>query len=145
MTTGFKADCTINFHVESLDKSGRLAWSCSIVHYKRGRVVVAAKAAGNVAKEEAQLEAILFGLWQTKRLLQEKVDVAASFPLQGILPEAGSAPQKKTKMEKSDKTDGKSAQLREDIGKAWEGFRLRRIVKMVPGEAEILRKEASQA
>ncbi len=137
--TGFKADCTINFYVGSLDKAGRMAWGCSIIHFKRGRVVLAAKKMGNVAKEEAQLEAVLFGLQQTKRLLQEKVDVAANFPLQIFLPETGKAPGNKKKSE------GKLALLREDVERAWEGFRLRRIVRLATEESEILRLESINA
>lgn len=137
--TGFKADCTINFHVENRDKAGKLAWSCSIVHYKRGRVVLAGKMAGHVPREEAELEAVLFGLKQTHRLLQEKVDVAANFPLQGILPE------KVHPVQKQKKERGKRDLLREDIGKAWGDFRLKRIVRMTNEEAELLRKEAAQA
>jgi len=82
-------------------------------------------------------EAVLFGLQQTHRLLQEKVDVAANFPLQSILPDENLAGR--------GKGGGVKSKLSEDIVKAWLGFRLRRVTRMAADEAELLRKEANQA
>lgn len=135
---GFKADCTINIHVDARDKSGRFTWACSVVHYKRGRVVLASRNAGQVPKAEAEREALLFGLAQTHRLLQEKVDLCANFPLQGMLPR---------QEEKPSGRPGKPGveSKGDELLRAWEGFRLRRIARMEPGEAELLRKEAAKA
>lgn len=135
--TGFKADCTINLHVENRGKTGKLAWACSIVHHNRGRIVLARKLTTDMSKEGAEQEAVLFGLQQTQRLLQEKVDIAASFPLQGMLPEEN--------MPGRGKARGVKSKMSEDIAKAWLGFRLRRVTRMAAAEAELLRKEANQA
>jgi hypothetical protein len=135
--TVFKADCTINLHVDSRGKTGKLAWACSIVHHRRGRIVLARKFVGQVPKAEAEQEALLFGLQQTHRLLQEKVDIAANFPLGELLPRENKS------------GGGKRASVKsihsEEIAKAWLGFRLRRITPIVAAEAELLRKEAGQA
>lgn len=135
--TNFNPDCTINLHVETGAK-GRVSWACSVVHYKRGRVVLASRNAGSAPKEAAEREAVLFGLRQTHRLLQEKVDVAANFPLKGMLP---------AQEEKAAGRRAKPAVESEgdELLRAWEGFRLRRISRMEPGEAELLRKEAARA
>ncbi len=135
--TGFKADCTINLHVENRGKTGKLAWACSIVHHRLGRIVLARKYSADLSKEQAEQEALLFGLQQTQRLLQEKVDVAASFPLQGMLPNEN--------MPGLGKSGSVKSKMREDITKAWNGFRLRRVTRMAADEAELLRKEAAQA
>ncbi len=81
---------------------------------------------------------MLFGLRQTRRLLQEKVDVAASFPLKGLLPR------------QEEKASGHRSSARieskgDDLIDAWESFRLRRIADMESGEMELLRKTAAQA
>jgi hypothetical protein len=135
--TGFKADCTINLHVESRGKTGKLAWACSIVHHRLGRIILARKYSADLSKEGAEQEALLFGLQQTQRLLQEKVDVSANFPLQGILPEEN--------LPGRGKRGGLKSKLGEDIAKAWTSFRLRRVTRMAADEAEFLRKEAAQA
>ena len=133
----FNPDCTINLHVEVSSK-GRVTWACSVVHFRRGRVVLAGRSAANSTKEEAEREAVLFGLRQTHRLLQEKVEVTANFPLKGMLP-----PQE----EKASGRRSKPAVESEgdELLRAWEGFRLRRISRTEPGEAELLRKEAARA
>ena len=135
--TGFKADCTINLHVENRGKTGKLAWVCSIVHHNRGRIVLARKLADDMSKADVEREAALFGLQQTQRLLQEKVDIAASFPLEGMLPEEN--------MPGRGRGVGVQSKQSEDIAKAWLSFRLRRVTRMAADEAELLRKEASQA
>ncbi len=99
---------------------------------------MARKYSADLSRENAEREALLFGLQQTQRLLQEKVDVAANFPLEGMLP-AGE------KMPGRPKGTGVNLKLGEQIAKAWLSFRLRRVTRMVAAEAEFLRKEASQA
>jgi hypothetical protein len=138
--TGFKADCTINLHVENRGKTGRLTWCCSVVHHSRGRIVLARKLADDLSREDAQREAVLFGLQQTQRLLQEKVDIAANFPVEGMLPEGENMPGRG----KGGGVKSKQA-MSEDIAKAWLSFRLRRVTRMAADEAELLRKEAAQA
>lgn len=99
--------------------------------------MLASKHAGDMSRSEAEQQALLFGLQQTHRLLQEKVDVASNFPMQGMLPEENRAGR--------GKAAGLKSKLGEDIVKAWTDFRLRRIVKMAEDEATILRKKAMSA
>lgn len=133
----FNPDCTINLHVD-VSAKGRVSWACSIVHYKRGRVVLAIAKVDDKPKEFAEREAVLFGLRQTHRLLQEKVEVTANFPLKGMLP-----PQEEKPSGRRERADLESEG--DEILRAWERFRLRRISRTEPGEAELLRKEAAKA
>jgi hypothetical protein len=134
--TEFKADCTINLHLEARGKPAKIAWACSITHPKHGHLVIARKFLGLVEREEAELESLLFGLRQAARFLQEKVEVNATFPLEGKLREPNTSsragiPALRPK--------------REDVVKLWNAFRLRRAARMTGPEAELLRKEAELA
>lgn len=133
--TEFRADCTINLHVESRGKPGKLAWVCSVVHGKRGRVVLARRFMGIASREEVELRALLFGLRQGARFLQEKVDVAANFPLEGILAEGKSAGRVSPELKP----------MKEEILKAWGGIRLKRVARVAGEEAVFLREEAEKA
>jgi hypothetical protein len=132
--TDFRPDCTINLHCELRGKPAKIAWSCSIVHPKRGRIVVARRFLGLVSREEAQLRALLFGLREAARLLQEKVEATATFPVEEWLGEEGPrrlAPELKP--------------LREEAARCWAGFRYRRAGRMSGEEALALRGEAENA
>lgn len=143
--TNFNPDCTINLYVsshgesdeKSRGKGGKLAWACSVVHYKRGRVVAASRLCAGISKADAEREAVLFGLRQTHRLLQEKVEVAANFPLKGMLPPQEEKPAGRREV-------GSIESKGDDLLRAWESFRLRRIGRMDAGEAELLRQEAAR-
>jgi hypothetical protein len=132
--TEFKADCTINLHVEARGKPARTAWSCSVMHGKHGRLVLARKFMGEAPREEAELEALLFSLRQTERLLQEKVELCASFSLEGKVAgkgAVGASPGLKSR--------------RGEIVKAWGGFRLRRVSRMKATELAVLRESVEKA
>jgi len=134
--TEFRPECTINLHVESQGKPAKLAWSCSIAHHRSGRVACARKFLGIVPREEAELHALLFGLEQAKRLLQEKVEIAAAFSLKELLEgEArgarGMSPERKA--------------MREGARREWETFRLRRISPLGREEQAFLRDLAEGA
>jgi hypothetical protein len=142
--TNFKPDCTINLHVtpsgsgnEKGESKGGFVWACSVVHYKRGRVVLAGGRSNVDSREKAERTAALFALRQTQRLLQEKVEVAANFSLKGMLP-----PQEEKDSGRKQRTDIESND--DDLLRAWKGFRLRRISRLEPGEAEFLKKESAQ-
>lgn len=132
--TDFRPDCTINLHVEPRGKPAKIAWSCSLAHAKRGRIVVARRFLGLVSREEAQLRALLFGLRQAARLLQEKVEIAATFPVEEWL--ADESPRRLAPELKP---------LREEAARFWMGFRYRRVARMAEPEARPLREEAEKA
>lgn len=132
----FKADCTINLHVESRGNPAKQVWVCSITHAKRGRVLLSRKFLGIVSRDEAEMLALRFGIKQALRLLQEKVDVAATFPLESHLklensPGRGRTPELKL--------------LREELVSYWGDFRLKRVAKLLPSEAAVLQDNAEKA
>jgi hypothetical protein len=128
--TDFRPDCTISLHVETRGKPAKLTWACSISHAKRGLLVRARGFSGLVPHAEAELAALLFGLRQTQRLLQEKVEVAATFPVEELLSK-----------ENRRLAPGLRPQ-RDEAVRIWESFRLRRMGKVSPGAARELREEA---
>ncbi|HEY8280646.1 MAG TPA: hypothetical protein VIH99_13535 [Bdellovibrionota bacterium] len=133
--TEFRPDCIINLHVEARGRPEKLAWACTIVHAKRGVLVAARKFLGLFPRETAETEALLFGLGQAARLLQEKVEVAATFPLDRML---------------TDNISGRrippGLKLKsEEIAKVWSGFRFKRITDLRGTEAEGLREDAEKA
>lgn len=103
------------------------------MHEKHGRLVQARKFIGQPARDEAELTALLFGLKQAARFLQEKVEVRATFPVDDKLPKGNSSSREP------------EPGLKLDVAKAWGSFRLRRVARMDPKEAEILRREAEKA
>ncbi len=129
----FKADCTINLHVELSGKPAKVAWACSLVHARRGRVVLARKFLGIVPREEAELEVLQFGLRQATRLLQEKVELNATFPLEG-----------KLSAKKSAKLEPSLKEKKEQLARLWDGFRLKRAARMSGEEAKLLRETAEK-
>ena len=145
--TDFHADCTINLHVcargEKRGQPALRSWSCSIQHPKHGRLVLASKAMGTVGKEEAERAALLFGLQQASRFLQEKVEVAATFPLEERLSKMKEARRKEREPVESE--DAREVSPKEELARAWGRFRLRRVVRMQDSEAKLLSNEAEQA
>jgi hypothetical protein len=134
--TEFHADCTINIHLEARGQPAKLAWSCSLVYAKRGRIVLARGFLGKMGREEAELAALGFGLAQAHRLQQEKVDLAATFPVEGI--------------DGDGKRAGRTAapgikSKRSELMESWQRFRLRRIARINPEEAQLLRETAGKA
>ena len=128
--TDFRADCTINLHAELRGKPAKIAWACSLVHSKRGRIVLARRFVGAVTREEAQLRALRFGLRQASRLLQEKVEANATFALEELLAEESPrrlAPELKP--------------LREEVARVWLTFRHRRIGRLEGAEAVAVHAE----
>jgi hypothetical protein len=132
--TDFRPDCIINLHLELQGKPAKVAWSCSIEHSKRGRIVHARRFLGLVSREEAELKALLFGLRQTARLLQEKVVVAATFPVEAYLADV---PPRRLPPELKG--------AREEALRFWTGFRLRRIGRVAGDEARQLRDDAEKS
>jgi hypothetical protein len=132
--TDFRPDCTINLHVELRGKPAKLAWACSITHPRRGRLVLARKFVGVVPREEAEISALLFGLRQASRFLQEKVEVAASFSVDRLLAGGESA-----------RAAPEVRAIREEAKRRWEEFRLRRSGSLTPLEAVALRAEAERS
>ena len=131
--TDFRPDCTIHLHVETRGKPEKAAWCCSIVHHKRGRLLLVSGFLGIVEKRSAEQVALLFGLRQAQRLLQEKVELSSSFPLEGKL-----EPKRGEKRQLSPE--------RVQLLQIWEGFRLRRARRMPDGEeAALLRETADRA
>ncbi len=143
--TDFRPDCIINFHVEKRGSPAKAAWSCSITHPKHGRLVLASRFLGPAEKDEAELAVILFGLKQAARFLQEKVEVCATFPLEGRLPKANNPSGGRAGGLESKDERGTDGSPKANVKKAWSGFRLRRVAKMAPAEAELLRKESENA
>lgn len=133
--TDFRPDCTINLHVEARGKPAKVAWVCSITHARRGRLVLARRFLGLVPRGEAELRALLFGLRETQRLLQEKVEVAATFPLDGLLGEEI----------RGRRVPAELAPLREDATRLWNAFRLHRCGRLEGGEALALREDGERA
>jgi hypothetical protein len=134
--TEFRADCTINVHIEARGNPAKFAWSCSILYGKRGRVVIARGFLGKSGREEAELAALAFGIGQALRLKQEKVDLAGTFALEGILD--------------AEKPSGRGASesvrlKKRELISVWQGFRLRRVATIRPEEANLLREEAGKA
>jgi hypothetical protein len=128
----FKPDCTINLHVEARGKPAKLAWSCSVSHARSGRLALARRFIGLSSREETELRALLFGLRQASRLLQEKVEVAATFGLDGRLDDSRRVPPE-------------LKPLRDEAHRLWEGFRYRRIGKLSPAVSRELGEEAEKA
>lgn len=133
--TDFRADCTINLHVEAQGRPGKHAWACTITHAKRGRILGARRFLGLVERDEAELRALLFGLRQTSRLQQEKVELAATFSCARLLEEEGFAR----------KPSAEFRALREEARRLWQGFRLAKLGAVTPAEAVALREEAEGA
>lgn len=94
-----------------------------------------------MGKEEAELRVLLYGLQQATRLLQEKVELRASFPLDKLLPKKIS-PGKELPFLPEPHGDEKEWRkwAKHTVARTWGGFRLRRLGKFSPEEAELLRK-----
>ncbi|MGZ3695332.1 MAG: hypothetical protein ACXWQO_14535 [Bdellovibrionota bacterium] len=134
MITEFKADCTVNLWLEANGQPAKRAWICS-VEIAGKRLIVARKFLGIVSVEEAEHLALLFGLRRACRLLQEKVDVLANFPVEGITDGA----------KKPGRRGGPDLQsVREEIAKLWSSIRLKRTGKLKPESATFLAEEAKK-
>jgi hypothetical protein len=132
--TDFRPDCIINLHAEFRGKPAKVAWACSIEHAKAGRVVAARRFLGVVPRDEAEISAVLFGLRQASRFLQEKVELRATFSLEGKLGGGTGRPPPRELRPAHD-----------EAARLWEGFRLRRTGRVSPDEALALREEAEKA
>ena len=126
MMQEFKPECTINLHVESLGTPPKYIWNCSI-RYHVSRIVVAKGFTGSKIREDAQLEAALFGMRQAMRLKQEKVALACSFP--GIL---SLSPKKNLELQ---------SKINE-MNSLWQGFRLRKTIELEKNERDFLQGES---
>ena len=133
MMQEFNADCTINLHVEGGGRHGKIVWACEIVAAGK-RVLLARKFLGAVEREEAELAACLFGLQQAHRLLQEKVELSATFPLLGLW----------EKKNNPGRNRGPDLQwMKTELSAMWDAFRFKRIknssgteLRGVAGEAQ---------
>ena len=133
--TDFKPECTINLHVELRGKPAKFAWACSLSQERKGRVVLARRFLGLVTREQAELGALLFGLRQAQRFLQEKVEVAATFPLMDLT--GGGSGTRRTAPE--------LRALQGETARIWDSFRLKRIGRMGGEEALPLQEAAELA
>ncbi|MGE3261239.1 MAG: hypothetical protein AB7K68_05630 [Bacteriovoracia bacterium] len=135
MISEFKADCTVNLWVEANGNPAKRAWVCAL-QIDGKRLIVARKFLGIVSGEEAEFSALLFGLRRARRLLQEKVDVLANFPLEGM-----------TEVRKSSgRRGGPDLQSeREEVAQIWSSIRLKRGGKLAPENAAFLAEEAKKA
>lgn len=130
--TDFRPDCTINLHVELRGKPAKVSWACSIAIGKHGTVVMARRFLGIVSRDEAELAALLFGLAQAQRLQQEKVEIAATFSLDGRLADDGGARRLPPELRPR----------RDEAARIWSSFRLAKEGRVAPERALALREAA---
>lgn len=135
MISEFRPECTVNLWLEANGQPAKRAWLCSL-EVAGKRVLVARKFLGIVSVEEAELNALLFGLRRARRLLQEKVEVRANFPVEGVL-EAKKNPGRRTG---PDLQSGK-----EEAAQIWASIRLIRGGRLDPSSAAFLAEEAKKA
>ena len=128
----FKAECKIHVHVAALGRPAKYAWACSVEAH--GKPMVMARGfLGMVARETAEEKVLAFGLEQAQRLLQEKVEVSASFATEDWL-------------ESDISGRGRAGGLQSEKAKLralWQGFRLRRLA--AGGVPSALKSEAERA
>lgn len=117
MMQEFKADCTINLRLDDGGRQGKYSWSCEL-DIGGKKIVTAKRFLGAVSRAEAEAGVVLFGLRQAQRLLQEKVELHANFPVEGIA-------EKKAFTSRGRGPDLQSE--RNEIAQLWAGFRLKRI------------------
>lgn len=128
----FHADCTINLLVQSQGKPGKYAWVCSLVTRNSVRLLTARRFLGMVSREEAELSCALFGLAQTARLQQEKVQICADF---SIPLDAAAGKHRVPEIQLK----------RAEAVAIWAGFRLKKIGRVSAEENEFLRAEVAKA
>lgn len=131
----FNADCTIKVWVEALGKPAKLAWACEIAVGGRS-LVRARKFLGIVPREEAELSACVFGVSQAARLLQEKVELRASFSAEDTWEKRASPGRGRGPDLQSERTK---------LARLWNGIRLRRVARLTPAEASAIGAEAKKA
>jgi len=127
----FKPDCTINLLIQSQGRPAKYVWACSLVTRDSVRLVMARKFMGIVSRDEAEWSAMLFGLSQARRLLQEKVHLCSEYS--GILQEAGKL------------RDPRIQSMKAKAQDIWSTFRLRKIGKIASDEEVALKEEAARA
>jgi hypothetical protein len=127
----FNADCTINLLVLSQGKPGKYVWACSLLTRKSVRLVLARRFMGMVSSEEAEWNAVFFGLSQAARLQQEKVELSATFPLSIGVDSKGRRPEIQWKKAEAEHL--------------WSSFRLKKTGKIHAEEERFLREEAMRA
>lgn len=132
MISEFKADCTVNLWIEASGHPTKFAWACAI-EVDEKRILTLRKFLGMISVDEAETSALLVGLRRARRLLQEKVEVRANFPLEGRF----------DGKKNSGRRRGPDLQSEwEEISALWTGTRLIRAGKLDPRHAKILADEA---
>jgi hypothetical protein len=135
MISEFKADCTVNLWVEANGQPARRGWICSLAIDGKS-LIVARKFLGIVSVEQAEFSALLFGLRRARRLLQDKVDILANFPVEGMT-------EFRKKTGRRGEPDLQSE--RAEVAEIWAAIRLKRAGKLKPESATFLAEEAKKA
>lgn len=130
--TDFHPDCTINILLLAQGRPAKYVWVCSLVTRESVRLVTARRFAGIVSREQAEASALLFGMKQAERLLQEKVQLSADF-------------QPFTEGHSGGRHKDPGVQLmKAEAEKIWSSFRLRKMARIAPDEERLLKEEAEK-
>jgi hypothetical protein len=127
----FHPECTINLLIQAQGRPSKYVWACSILTRNSVRLVFARRFLGMVSREQAEWNALLFGLRQAERLQQEKVQLSSSFSLS-----LGAAGKLRCPELQSLKAQAEGI---------WNGFRLRKTGKIDPAEEDFLKESAAKA